>query len=93
MAQTNDDKEAILEAIPTIGKAAKLSRGHTEDQYRAISKELSACKGVAESDRLLLDNGLRLALKNEALQLENTELRKGVNNAEIARKAGRSLPE
>jgi hypothetical protein len=92
MVQTNDDKEAILGVIPAGGNAAVKPR-HTEDQYRALGKELSECKDAAKSDRLLLDNGLRLALKNEALQLENSMLRKGVENAEIAQKAGRSLPE
>jgi hypothetical protein len=77
--------------IPKTGKEAAKLR-HTEDQYRALGEELSQCKNAAESDRPLLDKGLCLAFKNEALQLENAELRKGVDHAEIAQKTGRSSP-
>jgi hypothetical protein len=53
----------------------------------ALKKELAECKAAAVSDRALLAGGLRLALANEALEIENALLRRNA-----AQQVGRSEP-
>jgi hypothetical protein len=60
---------------------------YREDEICALKKELSAAKKVADSDRALLANGLRLALANEALRVEVAALRKRAAKAAADEKA------
>jgi hypothetical protein len=59
-----------------------------EETNADLRRELSECKNAADLVKPLLTTGLRLAFANEALHLENSNLRK-----EAAKAVGNAAPK
>ena len=74
MAKITDEAKPI--SAPTrelTDRATELVR--CKDQNSVLKKELAECRTEVDSDGALLASGLRLAFKNEALEVEKRLLR------------------